>query len=114
MRIRLSKTEVVAFCKNGLLEEDTEFGSNTFSYRLERVHTDGNLNADFTNGTIIMYVPDYLVTGWDTNNTVGFRHNKNLYDDKTLFLLLEKDFKCIDNEVLEDQSDNYDNPMHTC
>ncbi len=114
LRIRISKTEVDDFCKNGHLEERTEFGGNTFCYSLERAGNEGELNADFANGTITMFVPGHLVKDWDTNNTVGFSHNKPLPAGGSLFLLLEKDFKCIDSSVPEDQSDNYDNPLQTC
>jgi hypothetical protein len=34
-------------------------------------------------------------------------------NDKYLFLLVEKDFVCLDNTV-EDQSDNYPNPNAVC
>ena len=114
IRIRVSKTEVDTFCQIGYLEEVTEFGDSRLSYRLERVQNDGNLNAAFARDCITMLVPEHLVKGWDANNVVGFNYTKPLGDDKGLFLLLEKDFKCIDSEVLEDQSDNFDNPLHTC
>jgi len=35
-------------------------------------------------------------------------------DDKHLYLLLEKDFKCIDAPAHEDQSDNFENPHKHC
>ena len=37
-----------------------------------------------------------------------------LGNERKLFLLFEKDFKCIDGEVLEDQSDNFENPLAAC
>ncbi len=114
LRIRVTKSEVDFFCKNGFLEDRTVFPTATFEYRLERVRNDGNLNADFEGNTIIMFVPEHLVNGWEVNDTVGFSHTMPGGDGKPFFLLLEKDFKCIDNSMQEDQSDNFDNPLHTC
>jgi hypothetical protein len=51
-------------------------------------------------------MPITMVKIWDSTDRVGFE-----YQDKDLFLLVEKDFKCLDN-VAEDQSDNYPNPLN--
>jgi hypothetical protein len=45
---------------------------------------------------------------------VGFSGEKPLTGQENLFLLVEKDFKCIDAEVIEDQSDNYEHPTNSC
>lgn len=60
-----------------------------------------------------MYVPQALVNGWPQNNTVGFNAKKPLPNNGSLYLLLEKDFICLD-DTTEDQSDNYNNPNKTC
>ncbi len=114
LRIRISKTEVENLCKNSRIEEKTDFGNNTFSYILQSSAENENLDAGFLNGVVTMHVPDALLKGWESNETVGFSHNKPLPGGEHLFLLLEKDFKCIDNTMMEDQSDNFDNPLHTC
>lgn len=51
-------------------------------------------------------MPDNLSAEWTSTDAVGFEN----YDNE-LFLLIEKDFKCLDN-VAEDQSDNYPNPLN--
>ena len=43
----------------------------------------------------------------------GFQHKQALSNGKELFLLVEKDFVCLDN-TFEDQSDNYPNPNAHC
>jgi len=50
-------------------------------------------------------MPEAMANEWITTDKVGFE-----YQDEGLFLLVEKDFKCLDN-VAEDQSDNYPNPL---
>ena len=109
----MSKTEVETFCRTGRLDEKTVFGSTTLLYCLQASVAE-NMDADFYDREITMYIPSKLLQDWATNTTVGFSHNKPLPDGDHLFLLLEKDFKCIDSSVPEDQSDNYDNPLHVC
>ena len=44
---------------------------------------------------------------------VGFNATKQVSDAESLYILVEKDFKCLD-EATEDQQDNYENPNKTC
>ncbi len=111
VRFRLSKTEVAKLENEGYLEETTDFGAAQFGYAVQKSAVDG-LQARFKNNKVILEVPEKLLTGWTENNTVGFEGNMPLGDGSSLFMLIEKDFKCLDN-VNEDQSDNYDNPK-TC
>ncbi len=114
MRIRLSRTEVDNFGKDGYVEEQTNFGTSVFTYALERKAGINALAADFANGKMTMLVPEAMAIEWTTTETVGYNNNMDLGNGEQLFLLLEKDFKCIDSSVMEDQSDNYENPLHTC
>ena len=115
IRIRLSKSEVDTFGHEGYLEEKTEFaGGRSFVYALSKYHTHVSISADLTHDKITMLVPASRAEEWVTTDLVGLSDNMDVGEGKTLFLLLEKDFKCIDNEVTEDQSDNFDNPLHTC
>jgi len=115
IRIRLTRTEVEAFGKDGYLEERTAFGAgNVFAYALARYHTHASLSADFSNGKITVLMPASMADEWTTTDVVGFSENMPIEGGGSLFLLIEKDFKCIDGDVNEDQSDNYDNPLHVC
>ncbi len=114
VRIRLSKTEVETLAKQGNIEESTHFPNGAFLYSLKTKNDIDNLSAAITGSTITMYVPESAVADWATNEVVGFDHTLPLGDGDSLYLLLEKDFKCIDAAVTEDQSDNYENPLHTC
>jgi len=50
-------------------------------------------------------MPEAMADEWLVTDRVGFEYYEN-----GLSLLIEKDFKCLDN-VAEDQSDNYPNPL---
>lgn len=97
----------------GYLEEKTSFGNTFFKYCLERQSNITTLSASYSNDKITMYVPEALLTNWTTNDIVGFDALMPIGESGTLYLLLEKDFKCLDNS-LEDQSDNFENPNKTC
>jgi hypothetical protein len=114
LRIRLSRTEVNKLATDGYLEEKTEFPSANFCYALKRKDDIKHLEADFINNTVTMYVPEALTTAWPDNEIVGFDHKVELKTGALLSLLLEKDFKCIDADVLEDQSDNFEHPSISC
>jgi len=110
VRYRLTKTEVETFCKTGYFEERTEFNNSMFTYALRVSESNDELKAEFSGDTITMYVPRKSSQGWAESTLVGFQSTMLLENNKELFLLLEKDFACLD-ETTEDQSDNYPNPL---
>jgi hypothetical protein len=114
IRIRLSRSEVDNFGKTGYLEEKTVFGSSTLMYVLQTV-TDGDaLSATFHDSKITMNVPAAITNGWAASDTVGFDNQMDTGNANQLYLLLEKDFKCVDAPPNEDQSDNYEHPTLSC
>jgi len=113
LRIRLTKTEVNTIAETGYLEEETWFGNNRFVYALQRVDEGNTLTAALEENKMTMFVPASLTKDWPANNIVGFDANIPLAGNRSLYLLLEKDFICLD-DTNEDQSDNYENPNKTC
>jgi hypothetical protein len=104
LRYRLTKTDVENFDRDGYLEETTNFGTQVFKYALQRSSSDC-LTADFNDNTIIMLMPVTMAIEWTSTDRVGYENSTG-----PMYLLIEKDFKCLDN-VAEDQSDNYPNPL---
>ncbi len=104
LRYRLTRTDVDTFTKNGYLEEQTSFGGDVLIYAIQSSNTD-TLTSTFKNNKITLLMSQAMVKEWADTDRVGF-------ENKTpdFFLLVEKDFKCLDN-VEEDQSDNYPNPL---
>lgn len=113
VRIRLSKTEVERLDNRGYIEEHTCFGNNRFVYALESLPAANELSASFHDSKITMYMPAVFLKDWRVNNVVGFDATIRVSNTESLYLLVEKDFQCID-ETIEDQSDNYENPNKTC
>ncbi len=111
IRLRLTKSDVDLFEKEGMVEERTDLGTVAFGYVLQRSNEVDQLTASFSDGKIIMYMPETWAQEWTSTEKTGFDSHVSLGSDGGgLYLLLEKDFKCLD-ETVEDQSDNYDNPL---
>ncbi|RYE29385.1 MAG: hypothetical protein EOP42_14505 [Sphingobacteriaceae bacterium] len=114
VRLRLSKPDLDLFGKEGYLEEKTEFPGSTFTYAIQKLFDGKTLDASFTDQKLTLFVPKHIVQEWVDTDTIGFKHELVIGENKTLFLLIEKDFKCIDGDLAEDQSEYFDNPVKTC
>lgn len=112
IRYRLGKSEVDRFAESGRIEEHTHFLQGKFSYVLEKT-TDSELSAKLEGQTITLGMPETIAQEWTSTEKVGFQNQYKTGAGNTLFLLIEKDFVCLDN-TFEDQSDNYPNPNAVC
>jgi hypothetical protein len=110
VRVRLTKSEVDTFSSEGYLEEQTSFINGTLTYALQ-CYDGEHMNATIFGNKVTMQIPDAMAKEWAASNKVGFEYNQPLPDGSVLHLLLEKDFKCLDESISEDQSDSYDNPL---
>ena len=113
LRIRLTKTEVDKLSNTGCLEEHTVFTGNQFIYALQAVDNATVLSASLDINKITMFVPRAFLSGWPQNDITGIDVHMPINEKESLYLLLEKDFVCLD-ENTEDQSDNYENPNKAC
>ena len=110
VRFRLTKTEVETFCKTGIYKETTAFSTKTLTYSLIAKEGINELKADFAGDNITIYFPKKEQASWASSNRVGYSNSADWNDTNVLSLLVEKDFTCLDNTI-EDQSDNYPNPL---
>lgn len=104
LRYRLTKTDVTKLAEEGYVQEAVDFGSQQLIYAL-RLVDDEHLSATYKENAITLYVPKAVATGFADDDKVGYEGKHG-----SLNLLVEKDFTCLD-EVAEDQSDNYPNPL---
>ncbi|HEX3383778.1 MAG TPA: hypothetical protein VHS53_01250 [Mucilaginibacter sp.] len=105
IRYRLTKSDIAAIIKDGRLEERTEFGHGADLVYTLQTTPDYDLSATFHDNRITLFVPHSMIERLANTDEVGFESGQG-----KLFLLVEKDFTCLDN-VAEDQSDNYPNPF---
>jgi hypothetical protein len=113
IRIRLTQTEVNNFGKEGYLEEATEFLENKLVYAIQSTNEVSELTANLLNNKITLMVPHAIANNWVNSELVGFQNNFKFGNNQELFLLIEKDFVCLDN-TFEDQSDMFPNPNAVC
>jgi hypothetical protein len=110
LRYRLTRPEVQRFAETGLVEERINFGSAALCYALCKTEAE-ELSAAFSDGRITLYLPAALIEEWVDTDKAGFEHRMPLNGSgESLYLLVEKDYTCLDN-VVEDQRDNYPNPL---
>ncbi len=113
LRLRLTKTEVADFKRVGEISESTYVLGGRFTYSLTRKSGISYLQARWNGNGFTVEVPEPQAHQWTDSEEVGFQHIQVLPDGTELFLLVEKDFVCLDN-TFEDQSDNYPNPNAVC
>ncbi|MEP7252599.1 MAG: hypothetical protein ABI683_09475 [Ginsengibacter sp.] len=113
IRLRLTKSEIEAFAAKGFLQDSTSFGNNSLVYAMKN-YAGQNLSADLNDATITVYVPEHFIKDWIGSNLVGLEHSMAMPNGERLHILIEKDFKCIDALITEDQSDYFENPAKSC
>lgn len=112
IRLRLTKSEVERLAAVGHIEEQTKFAANSLVYILRAVENN-ELTADFSGNTITVSAPKAFLQSWPGNAVVGLDAKMQLPGTDSLYILIEKDFVCLD-ATTEDQSDNYENPNKSC
>jgi hypothetical protein len=112
IRLRLSKKEVEQLCSEGIIREQTNFADASFVYSIQREINTDTIKATYKQNELVVYIPSALIKGWETNTIISFDNRSVDGSMPELLVLVEKDFKCIDNST-EDQTDNYENPK-TC
>ena len=113
VRFRLTKSDISTLTETGELSDQTEFIGNTLIYKIASSANEA-LSADMIENVITLYVPENALSSWASTNQVSLEGNMPLRNDSSLYLLLEKDFKCIDGDTSEDQSDFFENPSLNC
>lgn len=118
IRLRLTQTETAAFAVDGAVEEIIEFGltaEKRLIYRLEQAAVEF-VRADFADGKITISVPLAEAENWLNTNQIGLKTEQNLGAGKTLKILIEKDFACLEERPGEDESDAFPHPLQkkTC
>lgn len=109
IRLRLTKSEVETFCKEGNYSETTVIGNRSLTYALVAKEDIAMLEADFEGNIITVYITIKAKETWFDSDIISYSNRENISANGELAILVEKDFTCMD-ETIEDQSDNYPNP----
>ncbi|MDQ3142901.1 MAG: hypothetical protein M3Q56_11720 [Bacteroidota bacterium] len=70
--------------------------------------------VQFAKNRITVEIPEFLFNQWTETDLVGIDHTIVLTDGLRLFVLIEKDFKCLTPRMNEDEALNFENPLSEC
>ena len=115
IRLRLSRSEVVAASEQGLVESQTRFaGGSVFTYALEASQDASGASAAYERDRMVVRLPASDIAAWaNDDDAVSLRGEVRLRDGGPLKVLVEKDFRCRVPQGDEDQSDLFQNPEPT-
>lgn len=104
IRFRLTKSDVDKLAAKGYLEDSISFGNASLTFEVKATISK-TLTTTFVSDIITLFLPQHMITELVSTDKVGFESQAG-----ELHILVEKDFTCLEN-VAEDQSDNYPNPL---
>jgi len=115
LRLRLTKSEVAEIGAGGAVEETVDCGGEPpqrFIYALVPTDDVENLTAVFDAGRITVFIPKASVGEWSRTNQIGIEAEKSIGDDgRTLRILIEKDFTCLEPRAGEEDADAFAHPF---
>ena len=110
LRLRLTKSEVAEIGAGGAIEEKIEFGaelSEQLIYVIETTTNAEKTTAVFDAGRITVLIPRAQAEEWARTNRVGIEAEKPLDDNRSLRILIEKDFSCLEPRKGEEDTDTF-------
>ena len=114
VRLRLTQSEVARFAETGRVEETIEFGfepHQQFSYALESDSEAQEIQAVIESNRIRVLIPKPQADEWTGTAQIGMENEQKIGGEKTLRLLIEKDFACLEPRAGEDDADTFPHPL---
>jgi len=115
LRLRLTKSEVAEIGAGGTVEETVEFGGEPpqrFIYALMSTDNVENPTAVFDAGRITVFISKAQAGEWSRTNQIGIEAEKSIgADGRTLRILIEKDFSCLEPRAGEEDVDTFAHPF---
>lgn len=113
VRFRLTQPETARLTSEGRVEEAIEFGPQAggkFVFALETIEGKGEIRAIFDERRLTIFIPRERAAKWSETGQIGLEAEQNIGGEKTLRLLIEKDFACLAPRAGEDDSDAFPHP----
>ncbi|MBA3693199.1 MAG: hypothetical protein H0W77_07140 [Acidobacteria bacterium] len=111
----MTKSEVAEIGAGGTVEETVEFGGEPpqrFIYALVSADNVENPTAVFDAGRITVFIPKAQVGEWSRTNQISTEAEKPLGNGRrTLRILIEKDFTCLEPRAGEEDADAFAHPF---
>jgi hypothetical protein len=111
IRLRLTQAEVLALADASLVEETVSFGNARLTYAITATLAPGApLAARLVDNRIEVMVAGDTARAWAANDVVGLEGTQQTEADRSLRILVEKDFACLKVRSGEDDADAFPNP----
>jgi hypothetical protein len=111
IRLRLGQSDVQRLRDSGECRETIQFPGGA---RLEYVLSGAScaeVSASFVGDVLSVSIPVGQLAAWHSSEQIGIDAEVEANPGVTLAILVEKDFRCVDEDVLEDQSDSFEHPL---
>ena len=111
LRFRLKQPEVEVLSRQRYLAEIVEFGTqqNEQLHFILRVSDDNNFSVDYEANKITISLAIQPAEQWFTTGLVGIDERIDTSKGKSISILVEKDFACLDGREEENEG-TYPNP----
>lgn len=111
LRLRLTQREVKTLVSHGEVAERIEFGiGNALDYHLGMSETATECHAVLGASGIVVFVPASVATRWASSDDISIEAAQPLSNNRSLKILIEKDFACPVDRPGEDDSDAFPHP----
>ena len=114
LRFRLTKSEVAKIGEGVAVEETVEFGGEPAQWLIYAIKVKKNIEnstAVFDAGCITVFIPKAKAEEWARTNQIGIEAEKPIDGEKTLRILIEKDFSCLEPRAGEEDADTFAHPF---
>ncbi|MEM6261890.1 MAG: hypothetical protein AAGI38_05240 [Bacteroidota bacterium] len=102
VRMRLTQSEVAQFQEEGLVLFNLPLLPQSLEVTLQVAAQQNQLTATFDQGKLDIQVPQELGTEWASTSQVSLSTSITVSATDQIELLIEKDFKCLHRDSLED------------
>ncbi len=113
LRFRLTQGEVANLLAEGKLSESVYFSpasSDKLTYSLEISPNALQVFASFQDAEVNIKIPVAEASQWANTSQVGIEDTQFVGTETDLRILIEKDFRCLQPRMEEDESDNFPHP----
>ncbi len=96
IRFRLRKSDIEVLKSNKIVQETVQFpGSDDLLFSI-CISENPDMYASFINHEILVYIPSKMADEWINSDQVSLHNHITTIERKSLTILLEKDFPCLD------------------
>jgi len=112
LRLRVSRSELDRFSMGERIQETVYFGPEVdakLTYALESNEAVAEMTVVYDSHEVTVQIPLALGRRWALDQSAGLSGSKHLGMGRTLDILVEKDFACLDRSEAENE-DTFPNP----